>query len=775
MTDVESGGKDVCTKEQRNENKQAPSVPITSKIRAYAGVISFLKYFGGGFLVWSVGHWDFNYAWLLSSIAFYTLWKCYKKDKKLGIKLEPEIIDANDASRMKDLPNWVFFPDVERAEWLNKFVAQLWPYVNEMVIKILKETVEPKIQESVPGMLKSIYFTEISLGNRAPRIGGIKVYTENVKRSEVIMDVDVIYSGDADFELSVKCVTVGIEDVQLRGTLRVIMSPLVPASPLIAGISVFFLDQPELDFNLTNLLNILDVPGLSNILRGAIGDVIASFCVLPNRITIPLLNDSSIFDLKYPMPKGVIRLEVIEARDLEKKDIGFLKKGSADPFVVVKIGSESFQTEVKKNTLSPNWSETFEFFVDFPNGQKIRLHLFDYDKASDNESMGYIELDISAVAAQGIVDLWMPLEETKSGELHVKCTWFTLSSDPKDLVVAKHDEKSDDLLANAALFVKLDCAKKLPVANKVKRSTSAMCKLTLGNKTVQSQVVEDTLNPVWDEFYRFLVFNAKYQELNIEVIDSNKEKNIGVSEIQLNSLIDAEDMSVEQPFLLRDSGYESSVVCELKLRALVNRKVNYDACEISEQSDAKSEAKQAQTSQEEGKPVPIAEKVGSEETANVRQRKPASAPTEPDSKPTIESKPSPGEQTGEIELSITHKDKILTVVVHSARGLQPCDSDGLADPYVRMYLLPEKSKSSRRKTEVVKNSLEPKFNESFEWTLDRNEVPKKSLEVIVKNDVSFFSRAKTTMGRIVLELSSLNMEKSDATWYQIYDDPDDSD
>ena len=71
-----------------------------------------------------------------------------------------------------------------------------------------------------------------------------------------------------------------------------------------------------------------------------------------------------------------------------------------------------------------------------------------------------------------------------------------------------------------------------------------MCKLTLGNKTVQSQVivlsvcnidhgneneaqmtnvqffqvVEDTVNPVWDEFYRFLVFNAKYQELNIEVI-----------------------------------------------------------------------------------------------------------------------------------------------------------------------------------------------------------------------------------------------------------------
>ncbi|CAB4022584.1 extended synaptotagmin-2-like isoform X2, partial [Paramuricea clavata] len=491
---------------------------------------------------------------------------------------------------------------------------------------------------------------------------------------------------------------------------------------------------------------------------------------------------------------GVMRLEVVEARDLEKKDIGFLKKGSADPFVVVKMGGESFKTEVKKNTLAPNWSETFEFFVDYPQGQKIKLQLYDYDKASDNESMGYVELDISALASQGIVDLWLPLEDTKSGEVHVKCTWFALSSDPKDLVVAKqdHGEQSKDLLANAALFVKLDCGKKLPIANKVKRSTSAMCKLTLGNKTVESQVVEDTVNPVWDEFYRFLVFNAKYQELNLEVIDSHKEKNIGVLEISLNSLIDAQDMSVEQPFPLRDSGYESSVVCELKLRALVNRKVKYDACggevtSVTEigQEEAKPQPKTepgAEPTEEYVKPVPVAEKVGSEEPQNVRQRKPVSSPAvpTPESKPAADSKPpdsksTPGERTGEIELSITHKDNKLIVVVHSARGLQPCDSDGLADPYVRMYLLPEKSKSARRKTDVVKNSLEPKFNETLDWAVDRNEIPKRSLEVIVKNDVSFFSRAKTTMGKTVVEMSSLDLEKSEPKWYPIYDEPDDSD
>ena len=87
MADVESGNKGVCKKEQSTtEDKQKPSAPITSKIRAYAGVISFLKYFGGGFLIWTVGRWEFNYGWILSSIAIYTLYKCYKKDKKLGVR-----------------------------------------------------------------------------------------------------------------------------------------------------------------------------------------------------------------------------------------------------------------------------------------------------------------------------------------------------------------------------------------------------------------------------------------------------------------------------------------------------------------------------------------------------------------------------------------------------------------------------------------------------------------------------------------------------------------
>ena len=43
-------------------------------------------------------------------------------------------------------------------------LSQLWPYINDMVIKILKETVEPEIQKHMPSFLKSIRFDEITLG-----------------------------------------------------------------------------------------------------------------------------------------------------------------------------------------------------------------------------------------------------------------------------------------------------------------------------------------------------------------------------------------------------------------------------------------------------------------------------------------------------------------------------------------------------------------------------------------------------------------------------------
>ena len=70
---------------------------------------------------------------------------------------------------VEELPSWVFFPDKERAEWVNtmlkqvlskekknqhwsfflKIYSQLWPFVNEYVRDLLFKTIEPLVEETL--------------------------------------------------------------------------------------------------------------------------------------------------------------------------------------------------------------------------------------------------------------------------------------------------------------------------------------------------------------------------------------------------------------------------------------------------------------------------------------------------------------------------------------------------------------------------------------------------------------------------------------------------
>lgn len=54
--------------------------------------------------------------------------------------------------------------------------------------------------------------------------------------------------------------------------------------------------------------------------------------------------------------------------------------------------------------------------------------------------------------------------------------------------------------------------------------------------------------------------------------------------------------------------------------------------------------------------------------------------------------------------------KLICMLMY--RNLLACDSDGLSDPYVRAYLLPDKSRSGRRRSDVKKNTLEPVWDDT---------------------------------------------------------------
>lgn len=57
-----------------------------------------------------------------------------------------------------------------------------------------------------------------------------------------------------------------------------------------------------------------------------------------------------------------MRIHFIEAQDLEGKDT-YLKgivKGKSDPYGIVRVGNQIFQSKVIKENLNPKWNEVYE-------------------------------------------------------------------------------------------------------------------------------------------------------------------------------------------------------------------------------------------------------------------------------------------------------------------------------------------------------------------------------------------------------------------------------
>lgn len=63
----------------------------------------------------------------------------------------------------------------------------------------------------------------------------------------------------------------------------------------------------------------------------------------------------------------------------------------------------------------------------------------------------------------------------------------------------------------------------------------------------------------------------------------------------------------------------------------------------------------------------------------------------------------------------------LVVTVHQAEELPALDMGGTSDPYVKVYLLPDKKK--KFETKVHRKTLNPVFNESFTFKVNVNDEP----------------------------------------------------
>uniref|UniRef100_A0A8C2L1Q8 Extended synaptotagmin-like protein 2b n=1 Tax=Cyprinus carpio TaxID=7962 RepID=A0A8C2L1Q8_CYPCA len=758
--------------------------------------LQFAKTFVIIFPIYVLGYFEFSFSWLLIALTIFFFWKRNTRCKNTRLNRALSIFEQEDTVKQEleatELPSWV-------TDTLFAFqtVKQMWPYVCQFVEKLFKETIEPAIKEA-NAHLSTFSFTKIDLGDQPLRINGVKVYSENVDRRQIIMDLQISYVGNTEIDVDVKryyC-RAGIKSIQLHGVLRVILEPLLGNMPLVGALSLFFLKKPLLDINWTGLTNILDIPG--GFSDHMIQDIISTYMVLPNRITVPLIGEVELAQLRFPMPKGVLRIHFLEAQNLEIKDtyLGGLIKGKSDPYGMLLVCNQLFRSKTIKECLHPKWNEVYEALIYEHSGQHLEIELFDEDPDKD-DFLGSLMIDLTELHKEQKVDEWFDLEEVTTGKLHLRLEWLSLYPSAEKLNQVLWSIRANDNLSSTLLVVYLDSASNLPVRTVV---IHRFC-LRICHRTTENILRYKTSDPLWEEAFHFLIKNPHTQELEIEVKDSKHKCSLGCMRVALGSLLKEADMTLNQQFPLQNSGPNSTLKLKMALRVLclekevtssqpssvrVRRTSQNNTCMSPQPQTATSTSNSKviqpshnpsctlapDTPQEkrglDGSPVRIAEagrSVSSLEISSLHKNQ-----FHRDSMSSLASDISLPSATlelqqrlqklqngsglskyplGEVQLTIRHSSQRnkLIVVVHACRNLIALTKDGL-DPYIRLYLLPDKSRSGRRKTSTLKKTLNPTYDQFFEFSVSIVELHRRTLDVAVKNGGRLLSKHKVLLGKV---------------------------
>ncbi|XP_018373948.1 PREDICTED: regulating synaptic membrane exocytosis protein 2 isoform X1 [Trachymyrmex cornetzi] len=107
----------------------------------------------------------------------------------------------------------------------------------------------------------------------------------------------------------------------------------------------------------------------------------------------------------------------------------------------------------------------------------------------------------------------------------------------------------------------------------------------------------------------------------------------------------------------------------------------------------------------------------------------------------------------------------LIVTIICAAGLTPKSNGQPRNPYAKVFLLPDKSEKSKRRTKTVANTNDPRWNQTFVYNgVRRSELRKRALEITVWDYARY--EANDFLGEAVLELAVCLLDE-EPEWHSL--------
>ncbi|CAI9770292.1 unnamed protein product [Fraxinus pennsylvanica] len=339
----------------------------------------------------------------------------YRSNKRIAKAVDIKSLSSLNRDDLKKIcgenfPEWISFPVFEQVKWLNKQLSKLWPFVADAAEAIIKDSVEPLLEEYRRPGITSMKFSKLSLGTVAPKIEGIRV--QSLKEGQITMDIDLRWGGDPSIILAIEAALVASIPIQLKDlkvftVVRAIFQ-LAEEIPCISAVVVALLAEPKprIDYTLKAIGGSLTaIPGLSDMIDDTVTSIITDMLQWPHRIVVPIGGipvDTRELELK---PQGNLTVTVLRANNLKNKEL----IGKSDPYVVVYIRPLfKVKTKVIDNNLNPVWNEKFELIVEDKETQSLIVEVFDKDVGQD-ERLGVAKLPLIELEAENSKEIELRL------------------------------------------------------------------------------------------------------------------------------------------------------------------------------------------------------------------------------------------------------------------------------------------------------------------------------------------------------------------------------
>ncbi|KAI8320523.1 hypothetical protein GQ54DRAFT_246452, partial [Martensiomyces pterosporus] len=453
---------------------------------------------------------------------------------------------------------------LESVGWLNEFTTRFWLMFEPSLSRMVIDQVDPILAQSTPGFLDSLRLTTFTLGTKAPRIDGVRTYSELEDRNVIVMDWQVSFTPN-DLEdvpavlrenkvnpKVVLTVRVGkgiigagmpimVEDMVFKGKMQIKLQ-LGPVFPHVKTADVCFLERPTIDFVLKPVggdtfgVDIAHIPGLRTFILDMIHSTIGPMFYAPNHFTVDVEQIISGAVAKIPSAKGVLIINMQSARGLPKMDTF----GKADPYVKVtsvKHPEVSVRTRTIEKTLAPSWGETLILLV-YSKTDTIQFEVYDWNAVGKDDKIGFVTYPMQKMLEQPELEgSTMPvmMGSTERGQLTFDMSYFPVATRTTQ-AAAEGEPEVESNTGLLRLFVR--SASDLAMSPALARKLCVRAD-TYINKTrvLECPEVKNTDAPSWESGKEIFVPDRDCAVIRLRLVDTSNDRTIGTLKLKIDEAL----------------------------------------------------------------------------------------------------------------------------------------------------------------------------------------------------------------------------------------------